>query len=465
MGAGIELTLEGVYFLPLIPHHGLVTFSAKVAAPTTQTTRMRRTARSKLDSDTNLLPNDVEELQSEIDATLPLCEVSAAVSVIQRDLLRERRSEWRRLSQHFTTDTWRTAAAEAAVRKAKGSAGYDGWHSSELKMISTHFELLLFDLYTLWRDTCETLLEERPGVELQHLIFAWRVVGVPKKDPTQSRPIGVGSVLMRAWLTACEQSLPTPQDAQFACKAGSTVIYACCLWHHACQHGECGLERDLSKCYDNVPHAMADAALRNAKTPRRVRAVANAAWRGPRTSQVAGELAEETLWPTRSLAQGDSTARKMEADVQATDAYDSGTGSIENVGKRQCWKRGDKKQIEHIGILAVPDDPHAKIIPAGGWDKSANWNAFLEVFFEAVTFELLQHDPERGVQSRRPADEPHARVRRVCGRRRIFWNGEEMVPHLIRQACWARALARMSAERSDAEGVDQIDLEASSAPA
>ncbi|CAK0796724.1 unnamed protein product [Prorocentrum cordatum] len=736
VGAGIELRLESVAFLPLIPHHGLVIFSAQVAAPSAQATRMRRTTRFTLDPGTLLLASDTEELQSHMDATLPACpaaaplpervattpavrpaepmelvrlkrlgrrvahqlrdhadeliagpllrqyvdsalrgrltagpkgrpthaeahgKISKAISAIQRDLLRDRRSEWRRLFQHFTTDTWRAATAEVhgpsecpsfnaedmteewkrvwvpsdpnydeqrcaarweqyaaeaheplpktanaydeewcpsyadfrvAVRKAKGSAGYDGWHSSELKLISEHFEFLLFELYTLWRDTCETLLVERPTTELQHLLFAWRVVGVPKKDPTQSRPIGVGSVLLRAWLTACEPSLPTPQDAQFACKAGSTVVHACCLWLHACQHGSCGLERDLSKCYDNVPHAVADAALRNAQTPRRVRAVTNAAWRGPRRCQVAGELAGETLWPTRSLAQGDSTAPKvlchvlspweingtkflfmddrsavfdsvpqMESDVQATNAFDSGTGAIENVGKRQVWKRGDRTQIEHIGILAVPDAPDEPITPAGGWTKlrkclhairglpggsearatavrayakplwtwcspvfslpppdvvpaamsavlstrctwwcrgrfwasnidlhpifsavltaidrittwDLRWSTFLEVnftsFFDAIGFEFLQYDPERGVQFRRSVDEPDVRVRRLCGRRHIFWSDEEMVPHLLRQVCRARALAHASASRHDSEGVDQIDLEASSARA
>ncbi|CAK0846118.1 unnamed protein product [Prorocentrum cordatum] len=760
VGAGIELRLESVAFPPLIPHHGLVIFSAQVAAPSAQATRMRRATRFTLDPGTALLASDTEELQSHMDATLPACpaaappperrerwharaegalaaaahqgwvlqdgaaerpkgslptsrrvattpavrpaepmelvrlkrlgrrvahqlrdhadeliagpllrqhvdsalrdrltagpkgrpthaeahgKISKAISAIQRDLLRDRRSEWRRLFQHFTTDTWRAATAEVhgpnecpsfnaedmteewkrawapsdpnydeqrcaarweqyaaeaheplpktanaydeerhpsyadfrvAVRKAKGSAGYDGWHSSELKLISEHFEFLLFELYTLWRDTCETLLVERPTTELQHLLFAWRVVGVPKKDPTQSRPIGVGSVLLRAWLTACEPSLPTPQDAQFACKAGSTVVHACCLWLHACQHGSCGLERDLSKCYDNVPHAVADAALRNAQTPRRV---------------PAGELASETLWPTRSLAQGDSTAPKvlchvlspweingtkflfmddrsavfdsvpqMESDVQATNAFDSGTGAIENVGKRQVWKRGDRTQIEHIGILAFPDAPDEPITPAGGWTKlrkrlhairglpggsearatadrayakplwtwcspvfslpppdvvpaamsavlstrctwwcrgrfwasnidlhpifsavltaidrittwDLRWSTFLEVnstsFFDAIGFEFLQYDPERGVQFRRSVDEPDVRVRRLCGRRHIFWSDEEMVPHLLRQVCRARTLAHASASRHDSEGVDQIDLEASSARA
>ncbi|CAK0873307.1 unnamed protein product [Prorocentrum cordatum] len=598
MGTSMELKLKDVSFLPLIPHHGLVVFPTKIASPNVQVTSTRRTTRFKLDSGTILLPSDVEELQSEINAPPPVCEaaaplperwsrwharaegtltaaaergwplrdgaaergkgplptsrkvattpaarpsepmelirlkrlgrrmahqlrdhacellsgpildqhvdnalrgrltagprgrpthaeahaqVSKAVSAIQRDLMKERRTEWWRLFQHYYPETWRAATAEvhgpsecpsfnatdmaeewkkvrdwcpscanfrAAVRKANGSAGYDGWHSSELKLISEHFEFLLFDLYMMWRDTCEALLVERPSLELQHLIFAWRVVGVPKKDPTQSRPIGVGSVLLQAWLTACEPSLPTPQDADFACKAGSTVVHACCLWLHACQHGQCdGLPWDING--------------------------------------------------TKFLFMDDR------------------------------WKRGDKQQIEHIGILAVPDDPYAKITPAAGWDKlrkclaairrlpggsesqatavrayakctwwcrgrikasnidlhpvysavlvaidriaywEIQWSDFLEVnfmaLFEAIGFEFLQYDPGRGVQFRRPVDEPDALVRRLRGRRHICWSDEKKVPHLIRQVCRARALANTRAERNDAEGVDQIDLEASSA--
>jgi hypothetical protein len=101
------------------------------------------------------------------------------------------------------------------------------------------------------------------------------------------------------------------------------------------------------------------------------------------------------------------------------------------------------------------------------WDL--RWSTFLEVnltsFFDAIGFEFLQYDPERGVQFRRSVDEPDVRVRRLCGRRHIFWNDEEMVPHLLRQVCRARALAHASASRHDSEGVDQIDLEASSARA
>ena len=42
---------------------------------------------------------------------------------------------------------------------------------------------------------------------------------------------------------------------------------------------------------------------------------------------------------------------------------------MENVGKRQSWKRGQGIEVEHIGIMAVPDDPTKEIRPAAGWQK------------------------------------------------------------------------------------------------
>ena len=206
--------------------------------------------------------------------------------------------------------------------------------------------------------------------------------------------------MLRAWLTACEPSLPDPQTAQFACKSGTSVIHACCLRLRACELGQCGMERDLSKCYDNVPHAVAATSLQVAAVPRRVSAVAQAAWKGPRVCQVAGEPAREPLWPKRGLPQRDSTAPKalcsvlapwetqgkkflfmddrsvvadstqqLEEDIAATDAFDIGTGAIENVSKRQRWERGGHTRIEHLGIVATPDDAEVDIKPAAGWAK------------------------------------------------------------------------------------------------
>ena len=66
-----------------------------------------------------------------------------------------------------------------------------------------------------------------------------------------------------------------------------------------------------------------------------------------------------------------SSQATLDADIATTDVFDDKTGSEENVGKRQLWRRGDKKKIEHLGIEATPDDPTVPILPAAGWGKLA----------------------------------------------------------------------------------------------
>ena len=64
----------------------------------------------------------------------------------------------------------------------------------------------------------------------------------------------------------------------------------------------------------------------------------------------------------------DST-QQLEEDIAATDAFDIGTGAIENVSKRQRWERGGHTRSEHIGIVATPDDAEVDIKPAAGLAK------------------------------------------------------------------------------------------------
>ena len=58
------------------------------------------------------------------------------------------------------------------------------------------------------------------------------------------------------------------------------------------------------------------------------------------------------------------------AFAASTNEFDTEAGAIENMGKRQVWRKGEGKRIEHIGIImAIPDDPDDDIIPAAGWAK------------------------------------------------------------------------------------------------
>ena len=44
--------------------------------------------------------------------------------------------------------------------------------------------------------------------------FAWRVVGIPKKDPSESSPIAIASFLIRAWQKAILDELPEAPTGQ-----------------------------------------------------------------------------------------------------------------------------------------------------------------------------------------------------------------------------------------------------------
>ncbi len=94
------------------------------------------------------------------------------------------------------------------------------------------------------------------------------------------------------------------------------------------------------------------------------------------------------------------------------------------------------------------------------------WSSFLErnfkQFFDAVDLDFVAHNEERGVQFRRRDDEVDRRVLRVFGRRKMFWSDEELVPHLLRQVCRARALTSVKRTRYDSEGIDDVDLEVQS---
>ena len=60
---------------------------------------------------------------------------------------------------------------------------------------------------------------------------------------------------------------------------------------------------------------------------------------------------------------------QLETDVRMTNAFDQDTGAVENEGKRQVWKRGEGKEVEHIGRMAKPDDPGYRIKLAAGWHQ------------------------------------------------------------------------------------------------
>ena len=62
----------------------------------------------------------------------------------------------------------------------------------------------VYDLFELWTDTSAATEAGHDEVREQAflmLVAPWRVVGIPKKDENESRPIGVASVLLRLWMS------------------------------------------------------------------------------------------------------------------------------------------------------------------------------------------------------------------------------------------------------------------------
>ena len=76
---------------------------------------------------------------------------------------------------------------ERAIRNIKGAPGFDGWG----------------------RRGSDRCCAAAPTKQLLPTLFSWRVVGISKKTPMQSRPIGVASVLVRDWISANAAMLPT----------------------------------------------------------------------------------------------------------------------------------------------------------------------------------------------------------------------------------------------------------------
>ena len=236
--------------------------------------------------------------------------------------------------------------------------------------------------------------KEHIGTELSAMVAPWRVVGVPKRDPNESRPIAIASVLMRAWQRSIRDSLPQLAKQQWSEKG---VTRAFINWMEF--QGSAGTEIDLAAAFDTVQHDVAAEALAFEGTPDEVVAWLRHAWEAPRYCHVRGMIAEP-LRPHRGIPAGDPLSmrvlglvlapwhalieqrapgvlktwayaddRSIVAKPASGDAdeaaalidealdttatfFDSPIGVVENNKKRQRWKGGE--QCEHLGLIAAP---------------------------------------------------------------------------------------------------------------
>ena len=236
---------------------------------------------------------------------------------------------------HQATQAWREIAAATnfrsaqpcfeqpsrshfaeALLSAKGSAGSDGWLAHEAALLQRYFTPLADELFDLWKETlsvCST--ETELPQDLAFLLWSWKVVGVPKKTEFDSRPISVGSVLLRAWHRTLLKHCPQPPKGQWCGRKNCSVAHATADFFSA------GLkhfaESDLSKAFDHLwpplaeealtqlgaPQRIAEGALTQLGAPQRIAKALRRAWQGPRFCSVSGGLAVP-LVPTRGVPQG-----------------------------------------------------------------------------------------------------------------------------------------------------------------
>lgn len=302
--------------------------------------------------------------------------------------------------------TW--DAFRVGLSRTKGAAGFDGWSGDELKALCEHAPALGRELYELLCRTSMDVSSTACGAGPSPLqLFWWRVVGIPKKNSMQARPIAVGNVMLRAWHGALLKDMPQPLGEQFCGREGESAVTAIVDW--LAQPSRHGLELDLEKAFDSIRHDAAGAALQHLGAPMgMVRFLQRGSWGGRRVCNVSGELSGG-LWPSRGVPPGDplspavmsallaawpgfvrrraradcwlymddrsvkvqgavpshEVAGEVEAVKQATAEHDAAIGVVSNVGKMQEWAADES--CEHLGLRLCGGGGPVRAVPRDGW--------------------------------------------------------------------------------------------------
>ena len=152
------------------------------------------------------------------------------------------------------------------LQSSKGAAGLDGWEAQELKALCKQAPWLVKEIFeilvevTRLAGSAETL-----PASVQLALYAWRIVGIPKRGSDDSRPIAVGAVLMRAWHKTLLPDMPEVPEGQWCGKKNIGVVQATADWIAA--GGDNGAELDLAKAFDSVDPDVAATALAFFGTP------------------------------------------------------------------------------------------------------------------------------------------------------------------------------------------------------
>jgi hypothetical protein len=314
---------------------------------------------------------------------------------------------------------WQPPSFEAfatAIKNTDGAAGWDGWQAAELHALVAYAPWCVYELYQLLLRTMDGATTD-DGRQACRRLLAWRVVGVPKRNPLDSRPICVASVIIRAWNRTLLHMLPPLPPEQFGERGVHAAIASWLL-----AEGQAGGEIDLEKAFDTVAHGAGAESLRFGGTPAIVVDWMLESWNAPRRCHVHGDMSEE-INPCGSIPAGDPLsmrtlggilapwhkivkmecptvntwayaddrslkanrdAKEFDSEEAATtaatsditaalqfaaDIFDRPIGLRENVKKRQRWS--GSADAEHLGVRAVGSSNPAHAAPCklrDGWE-------------------------------------------------------------------------------------------------
>lgn len=290
-----------------------------------------------------------------------------------------------------------------AMLHCSGSEGFDGWTSAELHAMEKHLPFLATELFELWCHTTLAAGNSELPLQLSDMLWSWRVAGIPKRSPYESRPISVGSCLLRVWHKALLRRCPPPPSGQWCGRQNTSVVHATA--NYLASRPCAVAETDLSKAFDSLAPEVASVALQASGVPPCVCNYLRQAWRGPRVCYVSGELAAP-IRPLRGIPQGDpisplalssclgpwnTLVQALDPDLSTwafmddrtiavirqgnkqllhlalntTRRFDRALGFEINPSKTQIWVSGDRnsnrnadpRPMEHLGLRHHPGKP------------------------------------------------------------------------------------------------------------
>jgi hypothetical protein len=115
-----------------------------------------------------------------------------------------------------SSGTWKPPTEKQFLEALKGvrdAAGLDGWKREELTALRQQTPWLASELYRLLVRTTEEAAGGLPSRVLEQL-YAWRIVGIPKRKSDEARPIAIASCIARAWHKALLPLLPSAPEGQ-----------------------------------------------------------------------------------------------------------------------------------------------------------------------------------------------------------------------------------------------------------